>query len=391
MIINSNDYTVKTLGIKWSPVSDHFTFTVCLDKDFLTTKRKILSEFAKLFDPLGWLSPTTFQLKSFLQILWMDKLSWDETLSLNILEQYGRFRHQLKELEKIKLERRVFAAPFSSSLELHVFCDASTTAYAAFVYVREQMDDRVHTQMLTAKTRVAPIKTLCVPRLEICAALLGAQLFQAVKEAINDNRFPNPKVFAWTNSQVTLAWIKDIPRKWKTFVANRVTKIQSIIPSENWKFVPTEDNPADCASRGISADKLVNHQLWWKGPNWLRQDEQFWPSLDVTPLYNASTDALAEVNSSAQLSLVLQHQQEDNRILDPISRQSSMYRLVRVFAYVKLFIQRLQARIRRRSSNNHSQSQPAIDQSNTYLKPRAASISDIEQHGNAQLMSSDND
>ena len=158
MIINSNDYTVKTLGIKWRLIPDHFTFTACLDKDFPNTKRKILSEVTKLFDPLGWLSSTTIQLKSFLQILWMDKLTWDETLSLNILEQYGRFRHPLRELEKIKLERRVFAATFSSSLELHVYCDASTTAYAAVVYVREQMDDRVHTQMLT---RVSPIKTLC--------------------------------------------------------------------------------------------------------------------------------------------------------------------------------------------------------------------------------------
>ena len=192
----------------------------------------------------------------------MEKLTWDKTLSLNILEQYGRFRHQLRELEKIKLERRVFASPFLSSLELHVFCDASTTAYTAVVYVREQMDDQVHTQMLTAKTRVAPIKTLCVPRLELCAAPLGAHLSQAVKEAINESRFPNPKVFTWTNSQVTLAWIKDKPRKWKFFVANRVDKIQSIIPSENWMFVPTEDNPADCASRGISADKFLNHQLW---------------------------------------------------------------------------------------------------------------------------------
>ena len=168
------------------------------------------------------------------------------------------------------------------------------------------------------------------------------------------------------------------------FVANWVAKIQSIIPSENWKFVLTEDNPADCASRGISADKLLNHQLWWKGPNWLRQDEQFWPSLDVTPLYNASVNALAEVNSSAQLSLVMQHHQQDNRILDLISRQSSVYRLVRVFAFVKLFTQRLQAKIKRRSSNNHSQSLPAIDHSNTYRKPKAVS-------GNLQLKSSDND
>ena len=167
MIINIDNYTVKTLGFKWSPVPGHFTFTVCLDKEFPNAKRKMLSEVTKLFDSLGWLSPTTIQFKSFLQILWMGKLTWDETLSLNILEQYGRFRHQLRELEKIKLERRVFAAPFSSSLELHVFFDASTTEYAAVVYVREQMGDRVHTKMLTAKTRVAPIemrptfRTLC--------------------------------------------------------------------------------------------------------------------------------------------------------------------------------------------------------------------------------------
>ena len=118
---------------------------------------------------------------------------------------------------------------------------------------------------------------------------------------------------------------------------------------------------------------------------WLRQDEQFWPSLDVTPPYNASTDALAEVNSSAQLSLVMQHQQQDNMILDLISRQSSMYRLVRIFAYVKLFTQ--QARIRRRSSNNHSQSQPAIDHSSTFQKSKPKAVSDKEK---VQLKSSDN-
>ena len=93
-----------------------------------------------------------------------------------------------------------------------MFCDASTTAYTGVVYVREQMDDRMHTQLLTAKTQVVPIKTLCVLQLSLCAALFGAQLSQAVKEAINDSRFPNPKVFAPTDSQVTLAWIKCIPR-----------------------------------------------------------------------------------------------------------------------------------------------------------------------------------
>ena len=109
MIINSVYYKVKTLGIKWSPVPHHFNFTVCPDKEFPNTKRKIISEITKLFDPLRWLSPTTIQLKSFSKILWMDKLNWDKILLLNFFGQYGRFRHQLKEIKKIKLERRVFA------------------------------------------------------------------------------------------------------------------------------------------------------------------------------------------------------------------------------------------------------------------------------------------
>ena len=120
--------------------------------------------------------------------------------------------------------------------------------------------------MLTAKTRVAPIISVCVPRLELCAALLEAKLVEAVTNAISDERFPTPKVFAWSDFTVTIAWLQDYPRKWKTFVANRVAKIQEIIPASSWKYVPTEDNPADCASRGLAAADLLDHEFWWNRP-----------------------------------------------------------------------------------------------------------------------------
>ena len=278
MTIKSDDYSIKTLGVKWNPNPDHFSFIANLDKKTPSTKREILSEVTRLFDPLGWLSPTTIQFKSFIQLLWMDRLGWDKALTKGLQQQYSRLRVQLRELETITLPRTVVSiSPTLSDIELHVFCDASTTAYAAVVYIRHSFDGSVHTKMLTGKTRVAPIRSLCIPRLEICAALLGANLVEAVSSSVSDQRFPTTKVYAWTDSTVTLAWLQDFPWKWKTFVANRVAKIQNIIPSSNWNFVPTEENPADCASRGISAANLAKKNLWWNGPNWLEKSEDYWP------------------------------------------------------------------------------------------------------------------
>ena len=225
---------------------------------------------------------------------------------------------------------------------MHVFCDASTTAYAAVVFIREETDNFIETKMLTAKTRVAPIKSVCVPRLELCAALLGAKLVEAVTNAISDERFPTPKVFAWSDSTVTIAWLQDYPRKWKTFVANRVAKIQEIIPASSWKYVPTEDNPADCASRGLAAADLMNHKLWWDGPEWLRQPENAWPSLDILSPTGEETKKEVKVQSE---NVTMISSKEDNAIVLMINRHSSIHKVTRIFTYVQKFISSIRRRI----------------------------------------------
>ena len=192
--------------------------------------------------------------------------------------------------------------------------------------------------MLTAKTRVAPKKSLCVPRLELCAALLGANLVEAVSSSLSDQCFPTPKVYAWTDSTVTLAWLQKFPRKSKTFAANRVAKMQNIIPSSNWNFVPTQENHADCASRGISVANLAKHSLWWNRPHWLEKSEDYWPKAESIEEHQPAVNREVQRKTLKQTTMVVT--QENNSIVQLIHRISSLGKLVRIFCYVKKFIQK---------------------------------------------------
>ena len=196
--------------------------------------------------------------------------------------------------------------------------------------------------MLTAKTRVAPIKSFCVPRLEIWVALRGAKLVEAVTNAISDEQFPNPKVFAWSDSTVTIARLQDYPRKLKTFVNNQVAKIQEIIPASSWKYVPTEDNPADCASSGLAAADLLNHKLWWNGPEWLRQPENAWPSLDILSPTGEETEKEVRVQSE---NVTMISSKKHNAVLLMTNRHSSIYKVTRIFTYTQRFISSIKRRV----------------------------------------------
>ena len=167
---------------------------------------------------------------------------------------------------------------------------------------------------------------------ELCAALLGANLVEAVSSSLSDQRFPTSKVYAWTDSTVTLAWLQDFPRKGKTFVANRVAKIQNIIPSSNWNFVPMEENPADCASRGISAANLAKHSLWWNGP------QDYWPKAESVEEHQPAVNNEVQRETLKLTTMVVS--QENNSIVQLIHRISSFGKLVRSFCYVKKFIPR---------------------------------------------------
>ncbi|GFS40237.1 DUF1758 domain-containing protein [Trichonephila inaurata madagascariensis] len=144
----------------------------------------------------------------------------------------------------------------------------SEKAYCAVIYIRSKdATQTVVSRLLTSKTRVSPVKPHSLPQLELCSALLLANLLQATLPTLT---VPISEIFAWSDSNITLAWLKSEPRRWQPFVANGVAQIQELTPNVHWNFVSGLENPSECGTRGILPTNLEACDLWFNGPDWLR-------------------------------------------------------------------------------------------------------------------------
>lgn len=316
--------TVKTLGIHWHPKADYLNFNVQLQASKKSpTKRIVLSEVSKLFDPLGLLAPVIIRAKIMLQRLWLQSLEWDEPLPREIMEMWMQFKEEIPTINNIKINRWIQSLP-DSRMELHGFADASEMAFAAVVYARIiDKDNNIYTNIIAAKTRVAPLKQISLPRLELCGAVLLTKLLAVVKKSLS---VQDEMCYAWTDSEITLAWIRAQPKRWNTFVANRVATIQATTSPAQWKHVSSTHNPADCASRGLQPHQLQEHPLWWHGPSWLQQPSTEWPKTV------ASTNITLEQRKITQSFVSIQN--KDDELLH---RYSSIIKLQKVTAYCYRF------------------------------------------------------
>ncbi|CAH2017105.1 unnamed protein product [Acanthoscelides obtectus] len=280
-IINiGSDQRAKTLGVFWSCSSDHLMYSISESFSNLRaiTKRSILSDIAQIFDPLGLLGPCIIIGKILLQQLWSLKLHWHESLPSNLDSRWRRFREELPVLNMLKVPRHVIC-PTASRIELHGFSDASVEAYGACLYIRSISScGEITVHLLTAKSKVSPLKSLTIPKLELCGAFLLTQLVVKVNQSMS---ISFDDTFLWCDSTVCLAWIKTEANKLQPFVQNRVAHIQSQTQAESWHYINTAENPADLLSRGVSPTYLLNYQLWWNGPTWLSHEHDKWPIAQV--------------------------------------------------------------------------------------------------------------
>jgi len=254
----------------------------------------------------------------------MAGIEWDQPMPPTLRTRWQRYADTLHELESLSLPRWTGVSP-AGGLELHGFSDASERTYAAAIYLRGTGPlGQVVTSLLIAKTKVAPVKPMSIPRMELCGALLVTRLLRQMATGLS---IPNHDLYAWTDAKVVLAWLRAHPSRWKPFVANRVAAIQETVPASRWHYVATNENPADAATRGFTPDELKRSSIWWEGPPWLASRCEAWP--DDQP----QEDSPGEERVGSLATAV-----RDPVANDLLVRFSSLSRLIRISAYCLRFL-----------------------------------------------------
>ena len=326
----------KVLGIKWDPVDDSFLFVDlginCTN--LMITRRVVLSVISRVFDPFGFLQPFVMVGKIVFQGLWKNGLQWDDPIPEEFEKTFTSWVDQLKGLDEFQVPRCYVKLSWEKmkELEIHAFSDASEKAYGACIYLKiKEEDDSVVVSFVMAKAKLCPVKKVSIPRLELLGALLSARLLNHVKRALG---LPETtKYKCWTDSKVTLQWIQGDANKWKTFVANRVTEIQSLTSPEFWRHCRGSENPADLLSRGVMLDRLLASSSWLKGPEWLSDDfeqcENCTPKGDVElPEEEMRSDSdCTQLNTNAV-----------SEPLFPVERWGEFSKAIRVVAWVLRFV-----------------------------------------------------
>ncbi|XP_060855028.1 uncharacterized protein LOC132932675 [Metopolophium dirhodum] len=272
---------LKVLGLKWDPSADIFSFKAQPSMN-QPTKRSVLSDIARVFDPLGLLSPMTFFTKHIMQQLWTSGINWDDPVPSDIASLWARYQSELQLIETISIPRCI-TYDHAISVQLHAFSDSSEKGYAAAVYLRVETVTSVYCHLISGKSKVAPLKRSTIPRLELCGAVLASKLLRLVADSYT-NRITIDELHACTDSTTALVWIRSSPHRWATFIANRTSLIHDLTTPAIWRHVPTKENPVDCASRGLFPSELLNHSLWWTGPSFLLSPPDKWLKLLLTKI-----------------------------------------------------------------------------------------------------------
>ncbi|XP_028419027.1 uncharacterized protein LOC114544609 [Dendronephthya gigantea] len=323
----------KLLGLPWDRERDTFSIEFRVAED-CRTKRDVLSQIAKLYDPLGLVSPTMLVSKLLFRDICDAKVTWDAELPGPLLKRWKDWRNSLPREYTVPRSLTPHRIPVAE-IELHSFGDASSQGVCAVVYaVTRQMDETTQ-GLVCSKSRIAK-RNLTIPRLELIAGHMAVNIASNVEAALSNYQV---KIHCWLDSTVALYWIQG-KGDYRQFVANRVRKIQQH-DQVTWHYVPTSQNPADLGSRGGTVE---DNAMWKDGPPWLHNHGE-WPA-DVTLEATAETRAEAKVK---QEILTVVHTEEDE--FDQLLDKFSLFKVLRIGAWVRRFVDNCRVNVNERRSD----------------------------------------
>jgi hypothetical protein len=338
----------RVLGLVWDPENDNFTFRLNFHKvkedissgSVTPTKREVLKLVMSIFDPLGFLSHFTMKAKVLLQSIWRSEVGWDDPITER---QESVWRQWIAELQYITIVQipRCYDVDYNKSeVQIHVFVDASEAAFSAVCYFRVSKADRVTTALVAAKSKVAPLKQLSIPRLELQGALLGTRLAASLTRG---HRRTISRTVFWSDSKTVLCWLRSDKGRFKQFVSFRVGEILESTDPSQWRWVPSKENVADEATREDKRAEFNPNCRWMTGPDFLKLPEEDWPQED-----RQKTD---EGVSEDDLEFRPVHHQQLKKIefpsLPDVKKYSSLTRLLRVTAWIQRYIHNLQQRMKK--------------------------------------------
>lgn len=275
----SPDPQEPALGLRWHCPTDQLGFRAKPPESQALTMRHVYKVLARQYDPLGIIIPYTTRAKVLVQRLWAKKRSWDDpNLPQEIIQAWSSWERELPELARVSIPRTYApweAASDAAEYTLHVFCDASEQAYGSVAYLATTVNNAVHVSFVIARSRVAPKRQQSMPRLELCAALTGAQLSSLIHRELT---IGITETYLWTDSTTVLTWLTSESCRFKVFVGTRVSEIQDLTASHTWRYVDTTNNPADDLTRGLTLAELASPNRWIEGPAFLRSPQNKWPT-----------------------------------------------------------------------------------------------------------------
>ena len=327
--------STRALGILWGVENDVLGCRVQFSEKNLSRKT-ILSDISSIFDPDGRFCAFVLPGKKILQEITGQKIDWNAAVSAEHAERWDKWKSEMTLLETLNLPRcfrpTEFGKPVSQTL--HCFSDGSNIGYGQASYIRStNAAGDHHVSLVIGKARVAPLKSVTIPRLELTAATVSVKVGDLIQEELDVSDLT---VTYWTDSTIVLGYIANETTRFRTYERNRVNTIHRYSNKDAWRHVPTDENPADLASRGLSPRCKGKVDMWFNGPSFLWKDESEWPPNIVTPLENGEEDTpITTYKTSIQ-----QPDVSDFKMLSTLeTRFSSWYRLVRTVAFLKRCVQ----------------------------------------------------